>query len=63
MPVHVGQPPILEIQLYGLPRDTDADVLAHKARDVAAALEEMGHFQQREHEPAHCFGLDGGKDP
>ena len=51
----------LEIQIYGLPRGTDVDTLTHKARIAAATLEEMGTFNQREHEPAHQFYLNGEK--
>ena len=54
---------MIMVQLYGLPIDTDADALTHKSHEVAAALEEMGSFNQREHEPAHCFSLYGEKDP
>lgn len=50
---------IIELRIYGLPRDTDIDALARKALDTAAILEEMGTFDQREYEPAHIFGFSG----
>jgi hypothetical protein len=51
----------LKIQFYGMSRGTDVDALTHKARNVAATLEEMGTFDQWEHEPAHLFCLRGEK--
>ncbi len=51
--------PILEIQFYGLPKGTDGGVLSEKARRLAANLEELGVFDQRDHEPAHRFVLSG----
>jgi hypothetical protein len=53
---------IIELRIFGLPRDTDIDVLARKALDTAAMLEEMGTFDQREYEPAHIFCLSGEGD-
>jgi hypothetical protein len=53
----------LEIPLYGLPKDTDLQIFAPIARDVAASLEEMGVFDQREFEPAHIFVISKGSNP
>lgn len=61
MPNHIDHHVCLEIQFYGLPRGTDVDALTHKARNAAATLEEMGTFDQREHEPAHLFCPNGEK--
>jgi len=55
-------PQMIMVQLYGLPQGTDADTLTHKARIAAATLEEMGTFDQRDHEPAHLFCPRGEKD-
>jgi hypothetical protein len=52
----------MEIPLYGLPRGTDPAALTRKAAGVAASLEELGSFDQREPEPAHRFRLTGEKD-
>ncbi|MCU0559019.1 MAG: hypothetical protein MUD16_02360 [Desulfobacterales bacterium] len=52
----------LEIPLYGLPRGTDPAALALKAAGVAASLEELGSFDQREPEPAHAFRPTGEND-
>lgn len=53
------QPRLMEIPLYGLPRGTDSAALTFKAAGVAASLEELGSFDQREPEPAHRFCLTG----
>ncbi len=53
---------ILQITLYGLPKDTDVESLTPLARDVAAHLEEMGVFDQREFEPAHLFYVSAGEN-
>jgi hypothetical protein len=52
----------LEIPLYGLPEGTDLQLLAPIVRNVAASLEEMGVFDQREFEPAHVFVITKGND-
>jgi hypothetical protein len=55
-------PLLMEIPLYGLPCGTDPAALTLKAAGVAASLEELGSFDQREPEPAHRFRLTGEKD-
>ena len=52
---------ILEIPIYGLPQGTDGVALAQKARGLAANLEELGVFDQRDHGPAHRF-VPGGEE-
>lgn len=52
---------VLEIRLYGLPHGTDGDALTQKAHGLAENLEELGCFEQRDHEPAHRFILNGDK--
>lgn len=53
----------LQLTLYGLPKDTDLEGLTRLARDVAASLEEMGVFGQREFEPVHVFRIGEVKNP
>ncbi len=53
----------LEIPLFGLPKDTDLRIFTPIVRDVAASLEKMGVFGQREFEPAHVFVIAKGSNP
>jgi hypothetical protein len=52
----------MEIPLYGLPEGTDLQDLVPKVRDLAASLEEMGVFDQREYPPAHVLVIPGRGD-
>lgn len=53
----------IEIPVYALPKDTDLQVLTPLVQEVAASLEEMGVFDQREFEPAHVFVITRGNNP
>ena len=57
-----SDPQTIMVQLYGLPIGTDVDALTKKAAKAGATLEEMGIFDQRDHEPAHLFCPRGEKD-
>jgi hypothetical protein len=61
MPENNSHEICLELRFYGVPQGTDVNTLTRKARIAAANLEEMGAFNQREHEPAHLFYLNGEK--
>jgi len=53
----------IEIPLYALPKDTDLQTFTPLVQEVAASLEEMGVFDQREFEPAHVFVIAKGTNP
>jgi hypothetical protein len=56
-----SDPQTIMVQLYGLPISTDVETLTKKAASARETLEEMGVFDQRDHEPAHFFCVCGEK--
>lgn len=52
---------VLPLPIWGLPTDTDVDVLNRKASSVAQNLESLGCYRQRDFAPAHTYLLTKAK--